>query len=110
MRCCFKLLLILLLHHRLNLQRQTEQVDEARGILVAVQVMAVAEGSDFLHVQAVRRLHARVDAVPLYSFSFTVPLTACCVLSTNAESASRRGVYHMPSYTSSANLLATSSL
>ena len=48
--------------------------------------------------------------LPLYSFSFTVPLTACCVLSTNAESASRRGVYHMPSYTSSANLLATSSL
>ena len=65
MRCCFKLLLILLLHHRLDLQRQTEQVDEARGILVAVQVVAVAEGGDFLHVQAVRRLHARIDAVAL---------------------------------------------
>ena len=66
MRCCFKLLLILLLHHRLDLQRQTEQVDEARGILVAVQVVAVAEGGDFLHVQAVRRLHARIDAVALH--------------------------------------------
>ena len=71
MRCCFKLLLILLLHHRLDLQRQTEQVDEARGILLIVNVVGV-EGGEILAVESVGGGNARVDDVALIELDLYV--------------------------------------
>ena len=48
-----------------------------------------------------------VIMLPLYSFSFTLPVTFSWVLSAKALRASRRGVNHLPLYTRSAKSTAS---
>ena len=60
-----RLLVVALIHNGLDLHGQAQQVDEALRILVAVQILGVAEGGDLFQVQAVGGLHAGVDAVAL---------------------------------------------
>ena len=58
------LLSALLLQLRTYLDRQSEQVDEARTVLLIVNIVLV-KGRYFLIVQRVRRGNARIDDVAL---------------------------------------------
>ena len=53
-----------------------------------------ARGSGLIFVLCIALVTLAVMMLPLYSFSFTSPVTVSWVLSTNALNASRRGVNH----------------
>ena len=60
----FRSLNLLFIEQRLDLDRQAEQVDKARGIGLVID-MVLAEGGDLLRIQRMRRSHAGIDDVAL---------------------------------------------
>lgn len=71
-KTCPKILLVSLrVEHSLDLDRQTEQVDKARAVLLIVNVV-LAERSEVFAVQGVRRCYARVDDVALIEFELDI--------------------------------------
>ena len=58
-------------HHCLNFDRQTEQVDEARAVLLVLDVV-LGEGRDVLVIERIGRGDAGVDDVALVQLEFDV--------------------------------------
>ena len=65
------MLLIFGLLHRLNLDWQAKQIDEAGGIRLIINLILV-EGSNLLIVQGIRGSNARIDDISLVKLQLNI--------------------------------------